>query len=96
MYDVKNVKYLKDYDLEIIFDNGKKGVINLKDYVKKEGVFNRFSDKEYFKKVYVNNDIGTICWPNGEDIAPETLYAMVTGEQLPEWVTDNVELGSKK
>jgi hypothetical protein len=33
--------------------------------------------------VTVTPDVGTICWPNGADLDPDVLYALVTGESLP-------------
>ena len=77
MHDVVEVKYLGNYALEIVFDNGVRGEIDLISYAKKGGVFEPFLDVEYFKRVAVNKDLGTICWPNGADIAPETLYRLV-------------------
>ena len=82
MYDIVDVKHVGDYTLELSFENGEKGKVNLKDYLKYGGVFSRFSDPEYFRKVYVNRDVGTICWPDGVDIAPETLYQLATGKNL--------------
>lgn len=76
MLDIIAVTYLKDYTLKVTFENGEKGVIDLSGYAKKGGIFKRFSDKDYFRRVYVNKDIGTICWPGGADIAPETVYKM--------------------
>ena len=85
MPDVKTVKYLRDYKLEIVFEDGVRGTVDLSNYTKKGGIFSRLADKTYFKQVYINNDIGTICWQNGADIAPETLYSMATGKPLPDW-----------
>jgi hypothetical protein len=85
-YEIKDFKNLGDYKLEIFFDNGKKGIVDLKDYIKKGGVFSRFSDIEYFKKAYINKEFGVLCWPDEVDIAPETIYSEATGEPLPHWM----------
>ena len=82
MIDIIKVKYAKNYKLELIFEDGTRGVVNLQDYLNQGGVFSRFSNLTYFKKVYVNKELGTICWPDGLDIAPETLYQSVTGKRF--------------
>ncbi len=84
-YDIVEAKHIEGYKLELVFEDGKKGIVDLSTYVYKGGVFSRFADIEYFKQFYVNKEIGTLCWPDGLDIAPETLYHEATGEPLPVW-----------
>lgn len=91
MYDVTRVNYIERYKLEIEFENGERGIVDLLEYTNKGGVFNRFSDIDYFKQVYVNSEIGTLCWPDGVDIAPETLYSMATNKPLPDWMKIETE-----
>lgn len=76
-FDVVEAEYIADYKIKLSFENGKRGIVDLKDYSKKGGVFEDFKDKNYFMKFYVNKDLGTICWPNGADIAPETLLGKI-------------------
>lgn len=85
-YDVIEAKYIEGYKLEITFENGKKGIVDFKNYAKKGGVFSRFADMEYFRQFYINEEIGVLCWPDDVDIAPEILYHEATGEPLPEWM----------
>ncbi len=89
-YDVVEAKYIEDYKLELTFENGKKGIVDLRGYIQRGGVFSHFSKIEYFKRFYINKELGVLCWPDDVDIAPETLYSEATGEPLPEWMTPEV------
>ena len=68
---VIDAKYISDYKIEITFDNGIERVVDFSKWLKGE-VFEPLKDQEYFKKFFV--DGWTVSWPNGADIAPETLY----------------------
>lgn len=95
-YDVVNVKYIEGYKLKITFENGRTGVVDLQEYAKMKGVFKRFLDIEYFKRAYVNDELGILCWPDGVDIAPETLYSKATGEPLPAWMSQASDIQHKE
>jgi hypothetical protein len=95
-YDVVEARYIEGYKLDITFENGKKGIVDLQGYIQKGGVFSRFSDIEYFKRFYINKELGVLCWPDNVDIAPETLYSKATGEPLPEWMTPEIAEPKKK
>ena len=71
---VIDANYLHDYYIHVVFSNGKEGKINLSPFIG-QGVFEPLSDLSYFKKLFV--DGWTISWPNGADIAPETLYELI-------------------
>lgn len=72
--DITNVHVKKGYALNIQFEDGFSGEVDISEIVPFEGVFAPLKDIEYFKTVHVNPDIGTICWDNGADISPSTLY----------------------
>lgn len=84
--DLAKIRYLGGYKLELRFKDGKKGVVDFERYIKLGGVYTRFKDLEYFKKAYVDKEVGVLCWPGGVDVAPETLYHEATGEPLPDWM----------
>jgi len=70
---VKDAKYLKDYKIEVEFNDGKRGVVDLQDDLYGE-VFEPLKDKNLFSKIKVDEDLETIVWENGADLAPEYLY----------------------
>lgn len=73
---VINVKHIKDYKVWIVFDNGKKGEIDLEKKIKNRGgVFKLLQDINYFKNFKIEND--TLSWENGADLAPESLYELL-------------------
>jgi len=74
--DVVEVRYLHDYTVWLRFEDGTSGEVDLCESLRGP-VFEPLRDFEYFKQVSVDAEIGTIVWPNGADIAPETLYRRV-------------------
>ena len=69
--EVVNVKPEKDYTLYLWFDNGEKGVLDMKPYLNK-GIFQALKDEKMFNTV--KPFIGTIQWANQADLCPDTVY----------------------
>lgn len=76
MADIIEVRYARGYTVWIKFDDGTEGEVDISRSFHGP-VFEPLRDIEFFKQVRVNPDIGTIVWPNGADVAPETLYERV-------------------
>ncbi len=61
----------RDYTLMLTFTNQE-----VKEYdftpLLDFGIFKELRDFNYFKQVKVRH--GTVCWPHGQDICPDTLY----------------------
>lgn len=78
LYDVVEVKVIKDYTLYLRFENGVQGEVDISKIIPFKGIFSKLEDKEYFATVYVNNELGTIVWDNGADISPSCLYSAIS------------------
>lgn len=70
---ITKVTYLKDYTVEVTFSNGKKGIVNLRDALRGP-MFEVLRDKVMFSSLRVDEELATIVWPNGADLAPEYVY----------------------
>ena len=80
--DIVQVQLLDGYRLSLRFEDGVEGSVDVAELIRFTGIFAPLRDREYFSQVRVNPDLGTICWPNGADLDPDVLYALVTGEPI--------------
>ena len=88
-YDLIKVDYLGDYKFHVRFEDGLEDEVDLSPFSKHGGVFRKFQDINYFKLAFI--DSGVLTWPDGVDIAPETLYHWAGGP-LPEGLEADPEI----
>ncbi len=81
--DIIAVKLIKDYQLHLTFEDHQTGIVDLAKIIEFNGIFSPLRDPEYFASVWVNPDLGTICWDNGADMDPLLLYAVITNPDQP-------------
>ncbi len=74
---VTAVEVVGDHRLLLTFEDGAKGEVDLSG-LQWRGVFEPLADPHYSRQVALDQELGTIVWPNGAEIAPETLHAWVT------------------
>lgn len=68
---VAKAEYRGEYRIELHFSDGVAGTVDFEDWL--DGpVFEPLRDLEFFKRFFI--EAGTITWPNGADVAPESLH----------------------
>ena len=68
---VTNAEYRGEFKIHLIFNDGTEGVVDFSDWL--EGpMFQPVRDVSFFRRFFV--EAGAVVWPNGADVAPETLY----------------------
>jgi hypothetical protein len=75
MNDVVDIRYMGGFVYRVVFDDGKSGDVDFSEYIGRGPVFEPLRDVSFFKKAGIEG--GTISWPNGADVAPETLYEKI-------------------
>lgn len=68
---VTSAEYDGDYRIRLVFNDGVQGVVDFSEWLSGP-VFEPLKDPSYFERFFVEG--GTVTWPNGADIAPETLH----------------------
>jgi hypothetical protein len=86
---VKTAKYLDAYRLNLLFDTGESGDVDLQDIVFKYDAAMPLRNMDYFKSFGLD-EWATVVWDCGFDISPETLYQRATGKSM-NWFENKVE-----
>ncbi len=68
---VVKAEYLSGYLVAITFADGTSATVNFADWLNGP-ICEPLREPEYFRRFFI--EAGTLAWPNGADIAPETLY----------------------
>jgi len=77
MVKVTKVNVLQGYRLELAFDDGVSGVVDLSELVGK-GVFALWRDRHVFEQVRIGS-FGELVWGDKIDLCPDSLYLRATG-----------------
>lgn len=75
-YEIRTVEYLGGHRLRLTFADGLVGELDLSDrFAGPVGsVFEPLREVAYFARVSVDEELGTVVWPNGADLAPDVLH----------------------
>jgi hypothetical protein len=71
--DITTVAVVRHGVLRLIFSDGLTGELDVLDRMRGP-VFEQARTPDGFAQVTVDPEIGTIVWPGGADLAPDTLY----------------------
>lgn len=85
--EVKKARHIKDYQIELSFNNGELKIVDLKNSL--DGpIFEPLKNINYLKRFSIKYN--TLEWENGADFAPEYLYKLAT-EQENKTATNKVQ-----
>ena len=74
--EITKINYIKEFQLEICFNNDSNKIIDLEQYINHSGgVFKQLQNTDQFKKFKIDM-AGGISWECGADLAPDMLINM--------------------
>ena len=82
MRKISEVKVLQGYRLELVFDDGARGVVDLSGLVGK-GLFAMWCTHRIFDQVRIGS-FGELIWGHQIDLCPDALYLKATGKRPEE------------
>lgn len=68
---VVEAEYQGDYRIRLVFNDDVRATVDFADWLTGP-VFEPLKSRTYFARFFIEG--GTVAWPNGADIAPETLH----------------------
>ncbi|MGH9834714.1 MAG: DUF2442 domain-containing protein [Blastocatellia bacterium] len=82
MIFIRSVKPLENFRVRLGFSNGEEKEVDLELLLRGPIFEPLLRDPELFRAVRVDEELGTIVWPNGADMDPDVLY----GSHPPAWM----------
>ena len=76
---VIRAEYQGGHRIHLTFNDGAAGTVDFGRWLNGP-VFQPLKDESFFRRFFL--DGGTVAWPNGADIAPETLHQHVTSHDV--------------
>ncbi|GAB4435354.1 MAG: hypothetical protein OHK0011_18550 [Turneriella sp.] len=76
---LKSARALSGQKLEVVLADGSCAVIDLSSLIARREGYWRLRQDRYFRMVKVDEQ-GVLCWPEGEDVAPESLGRYVVAQ----------------
>jgi hypothetical protein len=74
MTRIRSVLPLEGFHVKLTFTDGTEREVDLAPYLNGPVFEPLKKDPEIFRSVRVDDELGTIVWPNGADICPDVLY----------------------
>jgi hypothetical protein len=84
-YEVVSVDIVGRRSLRLGFADGTERTIDVTPFLVLPVMHRVRDDDEYFAAVRVDAESGTIVWPGGEDLAPDTLH----GDGIPAFLEES-------
>jgi hypothetical protein len=76
---ITSVKPLSGYRVDVEFNDGEHGVVDLSDYAG-IGVFEAWLKPGFFEQVSIAQS-GALAWPGDLDLCPDAVYMRLTGKR---------------
>jgi len=73
IHRVENFEIVGPYTLALRFEDGTRQCIDFRPVLEGK-LFSPLQDSQVFNAVVLDQDAGTLVWPNGADFDPATLY----------------------
>ena len=73
MIKVIEARYLGDFQIDVIFSDGKEGVFDGRVLLQRTGsLLEPLRVENYFQRFFI--DAGALSWPNGLELSPARIY----------------------
>ena len=90
MLHTTTVKVIAPYSLALTFNNRTSGTVDLSKELWGD-MFAPLKDQQLFSTAKQSHTMGTACWANGADLAPEFLYQLMTQQRAEQQASHNTD-----